>query len=386
MSIWNKVLLGLIFVASIAFFILSARALQTHKYWREQALKREAELAEALKNHAELKDEVRQLAVDLYEQLIDRGRVWYGCRPQQVSAATGEVSVMTDFPDPHGIETQTVLWVFDERDLQNGGSYLGQFAVAAVGGQGNNRLLQLQPCIRMSQDQLQRLQQSQATNGVTWALYETMPADNHQSLAGLDAEQLKALLPESTVEEYTMDGQLATLEAVKQRGLQGKVFKVDETGEMVKRTDPEEIQKRGLEVEVEAENEQGRYVRQLRDYEELFRQYDLRRTTLADQRDATTRENNYITNVHDDAKLQLQHRQNEKDRLKDERTKYFQERNVAMDHLEAVTGKLAAIRAAIEEAIKTNQAMAGEIARIQREASRLIDEETRKMARADAGP
>jgi len=385
MSIWNKVLLGLIFVASIAFFVLGARALQTHKYWGEQVLKLETELAEAAKSRREMEDEVRQLAVGLHGQLIDRGRVWYGCRPQQVSAETGEVSVMTDFPDPNGIEAQTVLWVFDEVDCQKGGSYLGQFTVAAVGGQ-SNRLLQLKPCMRMSQEQRQRLQQSQATNGVTWALYETMPADNHQSFAGLDAEQLKALLPERSVEEYIMDGQLATLEAIKQRGLQGNVFKVDETGEIVKRTEPEDIQKKGLEVEVEAENEQGRYVRQLRDYEELFRQYDLQRAALVDKWDATTRENSYIAKVLDDAKLQLQYRQNEKDRLKADRTKYFQERDVALAHLEAVRGKLAAIRAAIEEAIKTNQAMAGEIARIQQEATRIIDEETRKMAQAEAGP
>ena len=383
MSIWNKVLLGLILVASIAFFILGARALQTHKYWRDQVAQLEKELADELKNQADMKDEVRQLTVGLHEQLIDRGRVWYGCRPQQVSAETGEVSVMTDFPDPHGIETQTVLWVFDEIDRQNGGSYLGQFTVDAIAGQGN-RLLQLKPSMRMSQEHRQKLQQSAAGNGVTWALYEIMPVDNHDSLAGLDAEQLKALLPDS-VEEYIMDGQLATLEAIKQQGLQGNVFKVDETGEVVKRTDPEDIQKRGLEVEVEAENEQGRYVRQLRDYEELFRQYDLQRTAWSDKWDSTTRENNYITQAHDDAKLQLQHRQSEKDRLKDDRTKDFEERDVAAAHLEAVSAKLAAIRAAIGEAIKTNQAMAGEIARIQREATRLIDEETRKMARADAG-
>ena len=116
MSIWNKVLLGLILVASIAFFILGARALQTHKYWRDQVAQLEKELADELKNKADMKDEVRQLTVGLHEQLIDRGRVWYGCRPQPVPAETGEVSVMTDFPDPHGIETDTVLWVFDERD------------------------------------------------------------------------------------------------------------------------------------------------------------------------------------------------------------------------------------------------------------------------------
>ena len=46
MSIWNKVLIGLILLASIGFFILGARALKTHQYWREQALQLEQELAQ----------------------------------------------------------------------------------------------------------------------------------------------------------------------------------------------------------------------------------------------------------------------------------------------------------------------------------------------------
>ncbi len=35
MSIWNKVLVGLIIVASIALFYLAARAMKTEQYWRD---------------------------------------------------------------------------------------------------------------------------------------------------------------------------------------------------------------------------------------------------------------------------------------------------------------------------------------------------------------
>ena len=37
MSIWNKILIGLIFVASVAFFYMAARTLKTHQYWRSVA-------------------------------------------------------------------------------------------------------------------------------------------------------------------------------------------------------------------------------------------------------------------------------------------------------------------------------------------------------------
>jgi len=34
MSLWNKILLGLIFVASLGFFYTAARTLKTQKSWR----------------------------------------------------------------------------------------------------------------------------------------------------------------------------------------------------------------------------------------------------------------------------------------------------------------------------------------------------------------
>ena len=380
MSIWNKVLLGLILVASIALFILGARALQTHKHWRNQANQLEQELATELENHAELSEQVRQVTLDLDAQLVDRGRVWYGCKPDQVAPDTGEVSVMTDLPDPHRIEPQTVLWVFDEADFKDGGRYLGQFTVTAVGGQ-DNRQLQLKPTMNLAgpehQAERDRLQKSATRNGPTWALYEIMPVDNHDSLAELDPETLKTVLPAESVEEFITDGQLTTLADVKQRGLRGKVFKVDQSGQIVKQD--------GLEQEVQAENEKGKYVRQLRDYEELFRQFDLRRTEGIDREKSLTRNNNYLAQAHDDAKRQHQYRQKERDWLVADRQRYFGERDTVRHHLEAVQGKWAAIRAAVAETIKTNQAMAGEIARIQQEATRLIDQQTRRMAQASTG-
>ncbi len=41
MGIWNKVLVGLIGVASLVLFYLAARTMKTHQYWRELAAKYE---------------------------------------------------------------------------------------------------------------------------------------------------------------------------------------------------------------------------------------------------------------------------------------------------------------------------------------------------------
>ncbi|MFC1597487.1 hypothetical protein ACFL5Q_06065 [Planctomycetota bacterium] len=386
MNIWNKVLIGLIIVASIALFILSARALKTHQHWRDQIAALEEELAAELESQVAKVAEVRQLTVEMHKETVDRGRVWYGCQPQvqQATATTGEVVVVTDFPDPNRIEAQTILYVFDQLFVHEGGAYLGQFTVAAIGGQ-NNRQLQLQPTMRMSQADLGRVQQAASRQGALWALYEIMPVDNHESLAGLGPDVLKAVLPETSVEEYLADGQLMTLGQMKERGLRGKVFKVDESGEVVKRTEIDDIQKNGLEIEVQGEDEQGKYVRQLRDYEELFRHYALQWTAGIDRLESAARNLAYVTLARDDAVQQRDFRQTQHDNLVEVRKEQFAERDLAASHLKAVTGKLTAIQAASHQKRKANQAMGGEIARIQREATRRIDQETRRMAQLDLG-
>jgi hypothetical protein len=209
-------------------------------------------------------------------------------------------------------------------------------------------------------------------------LYEIMPIDNHHSLAGLPEDLLRAMLPDGTVDEYILDGQLMTLGEMKQRGLAGNVYRIDANEEIVKVD--------GEPQEVGAEDEKGKYVRQLRDYEEVFRQHGLDRTILLDRIARTARNVRYIREAHADATRQFQYRQKERDRLKDaELPRAIRERDLVAAHQKVVEGALAALQASIEETIEKNLALAGEIARIQREATRIIDERTRAMAQADAG-
>ena len=110
MSIWNKVLLALIFLASLAMLALGARALKTHQYWRELAARHEAAIAEQqlrarllrgtatkqeieeARKKGELPPNLRELEIQVHSALLARGPAWYGCIPQRVDPQSGQVT------------------------------------------------------------------------------------------------------------------------------------------------------------------------------------------------------------------------------------------------------------------------------------------------------
>jgi hypothetical protein len=418
MTIWNKVFIGLILLASIASFVLGARALKTHQYWREQVRELEQELAwqrdvelvlteglespevaaraqlleklggeagqglqQAQQDLGSMREEarmgLRRVSVELAAELVDRGRVWRETRPQPApnTAQTGQVTVNVEFPSPHQIKPSTVLYVFDQRAVDQGGRYLGQFTVEGTEGPQ----VALKPTLRMGPPALTRLTQSAGRNGAAWSLYERMPADNHEAFAALSEVELKTLLPEETVDEYVSDGQMTTPQDVNQRGLLGNVYQVDETGEVVK-------DEAGLEKVVQAENVEGKYVRQLRDYEEAFRRMHVRLTNGINRIETFERNNEYLQFALNDAQQMYQYRLRERDNLDEvEKPKFVAQRDTVKAHLEALESRVNAFQAALSEGIQSAQNMAGEIARIQREATRIIDERTGAMARASSG-
>ena len=102
-----------------------------------------------------------------------------------------------DTPDPHLIEKDANLVIFEEKDIQEKGQYSGRFTVEAVAG----KQVQLKPCMRMTQREVQRLQASRDK----WCMYEIMPIDNHTVFANCD--ELDKLIPQSSLDEYVKDGQ-----------------------------------------------------------------------------------------------------------------------------------------------------------------------------------
>lgn len=388
MSIWNKVLIGLNIVAAAAMLVLGARALRTHQYWRQIAATLEEKILEQERRERQLMGNlsgeellqaqesgeaivgIRQLEVQLHKWLLRRGPAWYGCAPQQVDPQTGTVSVVTPFAD-HRIQLQSVLYVFDQRHIRQGGSYLGQFTVTGIGGQ-ENRVLQLAPTVKLSRPALQRLQQSAQTNGTAWALYQRMPPDGHDLFVNLNDEQLKSMLPPETAAEFLLDGKLTTVEQVKSQGLRGKVYAVDPQGNLLLQD--------GRPVEVETGR--GMFFRRLRDYETLFRVASVETVRLTDRLAVANRNKQYLQAVADDVARQHQFRQQEVDQLKAEKATLTAERDLVAAYRQALEKALGQYQAAITQLVESNRKAAGQIAKIQLDAIRLMDERSRQMAQA----
>lgn len=380
MSIWNKVLLGLIFVTSLAFMYMAARTLQTHKTWREAAQRQERQLEDLEEQieeaiHATTEQNViaemgiEQLRQELFAILIDRGRVWNNCEPEQIDADTGAVRVKTDFPDEdnlpgrHGIHEKTVLHVFEEADVEAplneaGGRYLGEFRVTEVA----DGLVGMEPSMRMDQRELERLAESRGP----WSLYEVLPYDSHKIVRKMDKDYLRRVMPETVVNEYLFDGEPMTVVKAEELGLEGRI--VNEKGEEV------------------ADGEEGVYVRNLRNYSTLFKAFHHERTLWYDQRDSAEGDKQYAEAAAADAERQVEFREEEVAGLKGDLAQLQRELEAVVGHRKAVEAKLAELGQSAAELVANNRSIASQIAQVQMEAQRRIDERTRRVAQGAAEP
>ena len=354
MSIWNKVLIGLIIVASLIFFYMSARMLKTQKYWGDLAEKYEAAIGDLQKENKSLqegeeiggkfKPGIEQVRAELNKLIVDRHRVWYDCNPavninQQTGAVT--INVTVNQPDPHGIADSAILYAFQQSGLQQKGQYLGEFKAKAVA----DKQVTLEPAFRPLPRDVKKLAAAKGP----WTLYDSMPHDNHEIFASLSEEDKKALLPADSVGEYVKNGQPAA---------------------------------EGDSVQRKAE---GKYVRMLRDYTYLFDAYRLKITELVDLEQAAMRDLQLLEFSLADAKRQVKFYQDQGSIFQAIAAKFARQRDAVKAHLGKLQEKLGAAKAAADKLIKNNKAMAGQIAQIQLDATRRIDQRTRAMAQSASG-
>lgn len=384
MSIWNKVLLGCIFVTALALFVLSARALQAHRYWREsynaheKAIAAEQERAKNLLDGDSASGEMglRQVSFELYKLLIGRGRVLTGARPMEVTKdqdpATKQdrIRIRIETAVPNAAESQSVLHAFEEKPTSEGGRYLGQFTVANVAG----TQLELNPSVQLSPAELKRVQDSQQA-GTTWRLLELMPADSHEILAGLSDDEIKAMFPESSFAEYSKDGKVMLKQDAEQMGLRGKVLLVDENGNIIRN-------EQGVETEVT--DGKGMYVRQLRDYSTLFSEMRRLRSNTQARIEIANRDKQFLDESLADARGLQQARQQEIQDLQQELTLVRRERDAVQNHQTALAAAIDTMKQAIDNMMATNEATVAEIARIQSEAARIINARTVGVAQTEA--
>jgi hypothetical protein len=359
MSIVRYVLIGLIFLASLGFAYLAASTLKTQASWRMRVAEFENKLPGVIQENETLefgdaqanatpyrpedgllkadqstrgKLGLRQFEVALYDQLVDRGRVWDAQRGQ-VAAATGDVSVTIDLPNPQ-IKDKTVLYAFDKRGVSEGGKYLGAFKVTGV----NEQTVALAPTHTLSPNELKRVNESPAE----WVLYETMPVDRHTAFSGLTDEELTALLPEDTRSEYLRDGKAA------------------------EPTDPPE------QVVTDAEGNK-KYVRTLRDYAVSFRDLHKFMALTQDTIRALSSDVAYMQKAVASAEGQLSLRDAEIANLKADLEKTEKERDLVKAQEAAMSAKLAEIRAQSAKVFAENRRMAEQWTAMQVEAAKSLN-------------
>ncbi len=350
MSIWNKVLVGLIGVASLVFFYMAARAVKTETAWSERAKKIEERIAQINKENDELaegtgtQDGIRQLKLRLHNLTQDRRRMWANCTPRIKTGrddGTAEVALAIGTPVSHGLAKSVVLCAFEELEAEKKGQYLGQFTVTNVG----DKQVTVVPTSKLGDREITKLEKAKGP----WVLYEVAPRDNHEIFAAMDDAQKKALLPADSVQEYLKDGKPAA------------------------KDDPA------------ANVAGGNYVRPLRDYRVLFDVERENRILLTDSIASVKRDKQLVEEALGEARTQEEACKKDIAAVTEDLKTAGARRDIVLAHHQSLEKKLSAMQAYISKLIATNQAMAGQIAKFQLEAVRRIDQRTRAMAQSGAG-
>jgi hypothetical protein len=135
-----------------------------------------------------------------------RGRVWRDAVPGPFDQPKGRLAIVVPNPKPHGLAVGAIVYAF-EQGLPNpaapdkGSQYIGEFKVV----EANEAGVFVEPVQRLDGFTGKRLLASLQQKKL-WSLYELIPADSHELFAGMTEEQLKALLPAGTVNEYLRQG------------------------------------------------------------------------------------------------------------------------------------------------------------------------------------
>lgn len=347
MSIWSRVLCGLIIVATFPLVYLASRNLAANHAWSQRVAKLDADLAKTTAEADVLRRGeasqsmtapdfergrpydpsqgqigIAQLDVSLHDLLAGRGAVWFNCRRGQVAAPTGELSVFIDEPTPHQIKDRMVLYLFEEDER---GKYLGEYKVTGVA----DDQITLQATVALTP----RQQQNLANCRDPLVLYETMPADRHRPFAGLTEDELRAMLPAPTVQEYVKHGQPA------------------EAGESDQRV------------------ADGLYVRRLRDYSYLIREAQFGLARQTDQIAALTNQAalmeatlKSLRNDDPGVEDEIDRRDKQIASLEQLLATAKTERDQVQAHLEAVSQRLDELKARFEQLQTEKRQLAAQIA------------------------
>ena len=276
-------------------------------------------------------------------------------KPAGIDPQTGQVHVTVADPKPSGINADTILYAFEQGeptqpDPTQGPQYLGEFHVTAAAGQEAT----LEPVLPMDEFEQKRLANSQTP----WILYESMPVDRYQTFAGKSEDELRKLLPAKSVEEYIRNGTPAGPDDD-----QWHRVGFDEAGNQL---GPDKLDQA---VRVE-------YRRRLRDYSTEFEELSRERMILLTDVAAVTQDNERLQAALKSAQQLEAFRKEELRKLKIDLAGVTKERKAIEAHQASVEKRLANARRLLDESLRENARLAGELAALQDKLKASIDKES----------
>ena len=364
----------------------------------------------------------------LHHLALTRGRVWEGCQPGTVDASTGAVAVTVPAGGDHvEIESPTepggagkgeIVYVFEKADVETGGRYIGEFNVLKKTSGDSGVVFDLVPTRKVQGVELTRITDKKGP----WLLHAVMPRDSHRafsrlSLKGgkaefttLDEERLRELAPkraagendaeyqkfvDAWVDEYSRDMQTARPDDPPARKWVRVSFKqIHELNKIASHPRlplaqagtveivPGENYGDGLLLDYKTFKELGPdvvsqegeiYVRELRDYEHLYHDYDRERVSIVAEIVDIQRERNYVLASQIKVLAREAMRVRERDLLKADAANFVVELTGVTAYAARLDQHGKDILVEIKRLHFENQALAKELAQLQLAAKRRLE-------------
>ena len=298
MSILTKILMGLVVVAVLPVLFFASAVLKVNNTWRISTANFEKAVEQQEKQNFDIlhgddkarvqiytpgkladgKFGTRQLEIVRDNLKLGRGRFWYATPVvDSLDQATGKFKInmldsdvenTTRQPQKeHGIKDRSFLYLFqanhDPQAPQDGARYLGEFVVEGLAvdenGVPTDGLLPLKPSQPLTAEQMTKLM----ANPGQWVAYEHMPIDDHDLFNDLSEDEIQARLqtqglrPE-IIAEYVNDNKTPSDAVLNDPKLKEFIVEDKDSGTV-------------------------KFLRPLRDYQQIFRSLALRATEIDDR-------------------------------------------------------------------------------------------------------
>jgi hypothetical protein len=375
----------------------------------------------------QLKQDRTRAKHDIDVALAGHGREWHATNVK--GGDEGQITANVDDPTPHGIEPKTTLFVFDHRDIgftndgkPTGGKYIGEFTVSYA--KDGDKQIKMRPSLPLPQTVLTEI--SRATDGLD--LYQIMPVDSHSLFAQLDnrSQLIETAFPKGVQPEYSREAQLRARSGpagsfselvfspakdddpkdsvylwvkFKKEWSSDKVpaeiaaapaapagtpaavasapepapapakslFKPDDVALFDRSTAEDLVDKKIAELETNRGDKGKVFVRELRDYAQLFREATRRRIELIAQIDEVTAQAKLVTEAKIDVMADVAAIKKERTGLKSDLAKFQAERETVAAFVASVEKRNEQLRVELSQTFRANIRMAAELDQLNRQ-------------------